>query len=96
MLSTCDHAGIRREDGHKKLLNQVEVWGGAAKGTPRIFCGIYTYHKNHQTKVKVRCVLETCAPRVGRSPVPSLGVCVGVCVSMVEAGGALECPCRPG
>lgn len=42
-----------RNDGHKQLLNQVDVWGGAAKLAPRIFCGIYTYQKNHQTKVKV-------------------------------------------
>lgn len=44
---------LRRSDGHKKLLDQVDVWGGSAKLSPRIFCGIYTYQKNHETKVKV-------------------------------------------
>lgn len=43
-----------RNDGHKQLIDQVEVWGVAAKTAPRILCGIYTYHNNHQTKVKVR------------------------------------------
>lgn len=45
-----------RNDNHKKLIDQVDVWAGAAKTKPRIFCGIYTYHKNHFTKVKVRAV----------------------------------------
>lgn len=48
-------------DGHKKLLDQVDVWGGSAKLAPRIFCGIYTYHKNHKTKVKA--IKETWASR---------------------------------
>lgn len=43
-----------RNDKHKQLIDQVDVWGGAAKASPRIFCGIYTYHANHFTKVKVR------------------------------------------
>ena len=43
-----------RLDNHKKLTDQIDVWGGSAKLSPRIFCGIYTYHKNHDTKVKVR------------------------------------------
>eukprot|EP00903_Cladosiphon_okamuranus_P006776 g6606.t1 len=40
------------EDGHKKLLAQVNVWQGAQKTTPRVFCGIYTHQPNHATKVK--------------------------------------------
>lgn len=42
-----------REDDHKKLLAQVDVWRGAARAAPRIFCGIYTHQKNHKTNVKV-------------------------------------------
>lgn len=48
-----------RSDKHRDLLNQVEVWGGAAKATPRIFCGIYTHKANHYTKVKVCLFLCT-------------------------------------
>ncbi|CAN0346077.1 unnamed protein product, partial [Ectocarpus fasciculatus] len=47
------------EDDHKKLLTQIDVWDGAEKGAPRIFCGIYTHEKNHATKVKA--VKETWA-----------------------------------
>lgn len=43
-----------RNDNHKQLIDQVDVWGGSAKTNPRILCGIYTYEKNHFTKVKVR------------------------------------------
>eukprot|EP00903_Cladosiphon_okamuranus_P008045 g7759.t1 len=49
------------DDNHKKLIDQVDVWAGAAKTKPRIFCGIYTYEKNHHTKVKA--IKETWASR---------------------------------
>ena len=44
-----------RDDDHKKLLSQVDVWLGGAliKKAPRVFCGIYTHQPNHATKVKV-------------------------------------------
>lgn len=44
---------ITRNDNHKQLIDQIDVWGGAAKTKPRILCGVYTYEKNHSTKVKV-------------------------------------------
>ena len=54
------HLGVRpvilrvcREDDHKKLLAQVNVWQNAQKTTPRVFCGIYTHQPNHETKLKV-------------------------------------------
>lgn len=43
----------RRNDNHKQLIDQIDVWGGAAKLKPRILCGVYTYENNHDTKVKV-------------------------------------------
>lgn len=43
-----------REDDHEKLFSQVNVWQGALKKIPRVFCGIYTHQTNHATKVKVR------------------------------------------
>lgn len=51
----CDprFSGCSREDGHKKLLAQVDVWQRAQKTTPRVFCGIYTHQTNHVTKTKV-------------------------------------------
>lgn len=42
-----------REDGHKKLLAQVNVWQSAQLTAPRVFCGIFTHQLNHATKVKV-------------------------------------------
>ncbi|CAN0045847.1 unnamed protein product [Ectocarpus sp. 4 AP-2014] len=48
-------------DSHKQLIDQVDVWGGAAKTAPRIFCGVYTYHANHDTKIKA--IKETWASR---------------------------------
>ncbi|CAM9302545.1 unnamed protein product [Pylaiella littoralis] len=48
-------------DNHKQLIDQVNVWGIAVKQEPRIFCGIYTYSKNHFTKVKA--IKETWASR---------------------------------
>ncbi|CAM9672737.1 unnamed protein product [Ectocarpus sp. 6 AP-2014] len=39
-------------DDHKKMLTHVDVWKGASKTMPRIFCGIFTHRKNHFTKVK--------------------------------------------
>ncbi|CAM9450923.1 unnamed protein product [Ectocarpus sp. 4 AP-2014] len=39
-------------DDHKKMLTHVDVWEGASKTMPRIFCGIFTHRKNHFTKVK--------------------------------------------
>lgn len=47
-------SSLPRKDDNKKLIDQVDVWGGSAKLTPRIFCGIFTHKKNHATKVKVR------------------------------------------
>ena len=41
-----------RDDGNKQLLGQVNVWQGAKKTTPRIFCGIFTHQANHATKMK--------------------------------------------
>eukprot|EP00752_Nemacystus_decipiens_P004620 g4217.t1 len=43
---------ITSEDGHKKLLAQVNIWEGAQMTTPRVFCGIFTHQANHATKVK--------------------------------------------
>ncbi len=48
-----------RNDNHKQLVAQIDVWAIAAKATPKIFCGIYTYHKNHHTKVKVSAMNRT-------------------------------------
>lgn len=45
---------LLREDDHKKLLAQVDVWQHAEKATPKVFCGIFTHHPNHSTQVKVR------------------------------------------
>lgn len=44
------------DDDDRQLVDQIEVWGGAAKAAPKILCGIYTYHANHKTKVKVSAV----------------------------------------
>eukprot|EP00611_Tribonema_gayanum_P021853 TRINITY_DN4295_c0_g1_i1.p1 TRINITY_DN4295_c0_g1~~TRINITY_DN4295_c0_g1_i1.p1 ORF type:complete len:463 (-),score=143.67 TRINITY_DN4295_c0_g1_i1:57-1445(-) len=51
----------QKADGHSKLLSKVNIWGGSARKTPRVFCGIYTHHKNHDTKVKA--IKETWASR---------------------------------
>lgn len=51
-----------RNDNHKQLIDQVDVWGGAAKTAPRIFCGVYTYHANHATKIKVRAAANQRTP----------------------------------
>lgn len=47
-----------RNDNHKRLIDQVDVWAGSTKTKPRIFCGIYTYEKNHYTKVKVSASID--------------------------------------
>ncbi|CAM9609127.1 unnamed protein product [Ectocarpus fasciculatus] len=48
--SSAKACGIN--DDHKKMLAHVDVWEGASKTMPRIFCGIFTHTKNHFTKVK--------------------------------------------
>eukprot|EP00752_Nemacystus_decipiens_P004621 g4218.t1 len=48
------------EDSHKKLLAQVNVWQGARRTSPRVFCGIFTHQTNHATKVKA--IQDTWAP----------------------------------
>lgn len=49
----CSSSISPRDDDHKNMLAHVDVWEGASKTTPRIFCGIFTHRKNHFTKVKV-------------------------------------------
>ncbi|CAM9581065.1 unnamed protein product [Ectocarpus fasciculatus] len=37
-------------DYHKKMLAHVDVWEGASKTMPRIFCGIFTHRKTTSRK----------------------------------------------
>lgn len=74
---------ILRNDNHKQLIDQVDVWGGAAKLKPRILCGIYTYENNHNTKVKVSKAKTRLRSRSDQLEQIALGACLVSLVSCI-------------